>query len=90
MRRVALIIAAFALLAPVASFAQVPAPQPATAPAARPVKDKKVCKAEEETGSRLGRKTICRTQAEWDELSYRQRQEIERKSRLAPSVPSGG
>ena len=88
MKRVVLFAVCGALIIPAAAAAQAPAPQPA-APAAKPAKDKRVCKATEETGSRLGRKTICRTQAEWDEISFRQRMELERKSRLSAASPTG-
>jgi hypothetical protein len=41
-----------------------PAAQPQTQP--QLVKEKKVCRAEVNTGSRMGRSKICRTRAEWD------------------------
>ncbi|QDX27245.1 hypothetical protein FPZ54_15360 [Sphingomonas suaedae] len=35
---------------------------------AAPVKEKKICKAEAATGTRLARRKICRTAAEWDAI----------------------
>jgi hypothetical protein len=63
---------------------QTPAAQPAPAKV-KPVKEKKICKREEEKGSRLGGKTTCMTKAEWDEVSFRQRMEIERKIHQGPA-----
>lgn len=41
-------------------------PVPA-APEAKPAKEKKVCRAnDDQSGTRLGRRTTCKTQAEWD------------------------
>lgn len=42
---------------------------PTTAPAAPIDPDKKVCKTIKETGSRLGGKRECRTQAEWNRIA---------------------
>lgn len=41
---------------------------PAVAPATNPAEsdlDKVICKRQEETGSRLGARKVCRTRAEW-------------------------
>lgn len=47
--------------------------QPATTTPAAPVNpDKKICKTIKETGSRLGGKRECRTQAEWDRIAEEQ------------------
>lgn len=67
---------------PAADQASAAAPAPEKA---KPAKEKKVCKREEEKGSRLGGKTTCRTKAEWDEISYRQRMEIEAKIHQGPA-----
>lgn len=71
-----------------AALADPPASQPVSTPAsspAKPAKEKKICKREEEKGSRLGGKTTCRTKAEWDEMSFRERMEIERKIHQGPA-----
>ena len=39
------------------------------APAAPVDPDKKICKTIKETGSRLGGKSECKTQAEWDRIA---------------------
>lgn len=43
--------------------------QTSTAPAAPVDPNKKVCKTIKETGSRLGGKRECKTQAEWDRIA---------------------
>lgn len=50
-----------------ALFLLAAGPAPAAAPTIDP--GKKVCKTIKETGSRLGGKRECRTQAEWDRLA---------------------
>jgi hypothetical protein len=41
------------------------------------VKEKKICRAQETTGSRLASKRICKTQAEWDEIAANARNDVE-------------
>ncbi len=93
-RVAAIVFACGAMIAPAAALAagqQTTQAQPAATattgqPAqVKPRKDRLVCKQTEEKGSRLGGKRICRTQAEWDEASFQQRQELERKMYVAPS-----
>jgi hypothetical protein len=38
---------------------------------------KKICRAQETTGSRLASKRICKTQAEWDEIAANARNDVE-------------
>lgn len=45
------------------------APAAPAAPAAPVDPDKKICKTIKETGSRLGGKRECKTQAEWDRIA---------------------
>ena len=88
--RLVMIVACGALLFPAMAVAAEP-PQAtasqlaATPKAATPKKDKKICKKTGDTGSRLGGRTECRTRAEWDDASHRQRMEIERKLNTAPA-----
>ena len=42
-----------------------------------PVKEKKICRVQETTGSRLSSKRICKTQAEWDEIAANARNDVE-------------
>ena len=44
-------------------------------PAAKPVKEKKICKTvgEEEIGSRFGKERVCKTAAEWDKIDKQSR-----------------
>ncbi|WP_294269529.1 hypothetical protein [Sphingomonas yabuuchiae] len=46
-------------------------------PAPAPAKEKKICRVQETTGSRLGGKRICKTQAEWDEMAANARNDVE-------------
>ncbi|WP_343528687.1 hypothetical protein [Sphingomonas sp.] len=55
-------------------------------PAAPPVKEKKICRVEEKTGSRLGAKRICRTQAEWDAIAADARKDTDDASARLRSV----
>lgn len=47
-------------------------------------KDKVVCRTQTETGSRLNKKKICMTLAEWRDLSFRQGQSIEKRTAELP------
>ena len=60
-----LFLFASALLATAAPGDSAPAAGPA--PAAKPVKEKKVCRSDVSTGSIMP-KTTCKTQSEWDAL----------------------
>lgn len=42
-----------------------------------PVKEKKICRVQETTGSRLSSKRICKTQAEWDEIAANARNDVQ-------------
>ena len=44
----------------------VQTPAPATAPAAQPVKEKKICRVDTNDSSSRLRKRVCLTQSEWD------------------------
>lgn len=60
-----------ALVLAVTGVPAVGSSQPqAQQPAAKPVKEKKICKTlgEEEIGSRFGKDRVCKTAAEWDKL----------------------
>lgn len=46
-------------------------------PTPPPAKEKKVCRIEEKTGSRLGARRICRTQAEWDAIAADARKDMD-------------
>lgn len=58
-----MLIAAFGFAVALASAAPVGAEE-----AAPPLKEKKICKSEAPTGSRLSRRKVCRTAAEWDAI----------------------
>jgi Ni/Co efflux regulator RcnB len=69
-------------------------PPPAPAVAAEPADpdaNKEICKAQTSTGSRLAKKKVCRTKAEWDEINRIQRQDAEQMQRgdMAIRTPRG-
>lgn len=75
MRNVLSLMTAVALALPTVSHAQT-APTPLAPATAK--KDKMVCQTIESTGSRLGKQRVCRTAAEWAEVTAMDRREIER------------
>ena len=90
MIRLAVLAACGAMILPAAALAQATPEAPPVAPAPQPAKvtpkkDRLVCKTQEEKGSRLGGKRVCRPQAEWDQMAHEQRMEFERKMFVAPS-----
>ena len=69
-----------------ASEPQPPEPQPqATRSVADP--DQIVCRNVEEIGSRLSRRRICRTRAEWADLQLQERQVVDRVQSFKPCQP---
>jgi len=46
-------------------------------PVPAPVKEKKICRVQETTGSRLSSRRICKTQAEWDAVAADARNDVE-------------
>jgi len=92
MQRLAILAACAVLVAPGAVLAAGQAAGEAVKASntPKPIKDKSrkdrlVCKTQEQKGSRLGGQRVCRTQAEWDEMAYQQRLELERKMFVAPA-----
>ena len=79
-----------ALAAPAAAQGTAAAQQPApTAKAKDP--DRIICERQEEIGSRLGGKKICKTAAQWDEERQQERDALEKFQRQNTSTgsPSG-
>jgi hypothetical protein len=79
-----LMVACAALSVPMGAFAgqsePVPA-QPATIPAPSGAKsDRVICRTDDTTGSRITKKKICMTAAQWRESSYQAGQSVERRS----------
>lgn len=77
-----------------AAAAQITFVTPTTAPPSNAPKtgnsnDKVICEREEEIGSRLGGKKVCKTAAEWQEERRLQRQDIERIQQTTNQSPSG-
>ena len=59
------------------SQVSAPAQAPATAaPSVNP--NEKICQTQEETGSRLGKRRVCKTRAEWADFQLQERQQIEK------------
>lgn len=81
----------FAIAAAVgASAAAEPSLAPSTAPRANGGGDtgQIVCRNVEEIGSRLSRRRICRTRAEWEDLQLQERQVIDRVQSFKPCQPN--
>jgi len=81
-----------ALASPVA--AQVAAADPASAPSApQKAKDpnRMICEKQEELGSRLGGKKVCKTAAEWQEWRQQNRDALEdwQRQHTNPGTPAG-
>ena len=74
MRKLVFLLFTFAA---VPALAASPAQQaaPAQQQAAKPVKEKKICKTigEAEIGSRFGNERVCKTAAEWEKLDKQSR-----------------
>lgn len=62
------------------TLAQATAAAPQSAPDTLPADpNKKICVIEEETGSRLSGKRVCRTKAEWEQLKQQGRAMADRQ-----------
>jgi len=57
------------------------AAEEAKAPAAKPAKEPKVCRSEIDTGSRLGKRQVCRTAAEWQAIDDANGEALESRRR---------
>jgi opacity protein-like surface antigen len=76
-----------ALTMSAASAAQVTSIQTANpAPKGNWNPNKIVCEAFETTGSRLGRRTVCKTALEWRDLTAAHREGVEELQRMGTSV----
>jgi hypothetical protein len=86
------IIAATTLVLAGPALAQ-PAPAAAQPVAGQPVKDpnRMICEREEEIGTRLGARKICRTAAEWDAMRRANREQVDNWQRQNTSTgkPAG-
>ena len=63
---------------------------PAAAPTAKPQEEKKICRMVDATGSILGGKRVCRTKAEWAEISERARLQRESRANNNGALGMGG
>ncbi len=84
-------LAGTALVAATPALAQiVPADQ---ATSAQKPKDPNriICERDEETGSRLGAKRVCKTAAQWDALRHANREQVEdwQRQLTSPGKPAG-
>lgn len=71
--------------------AQAPEPQPAQTPAAKSSKDPNriICRTDDEIGSRIHKRKICMTAAQWRDVSHESGLATERREALV-SKPGGG
>ncbi|MCW4462599.1 hypothetical protein OK349_12850 [Sphingomonas sp. BT-65] len=70
---ISLILAVAASVAPIANDTPAPAPTPAP--------ERKICKVENSSASRLGAKRICRTEAEWKAAQDAVSRDLDRRER---------
>lgn len=59
-----------------------------TEPTPPPAKEKKICRAEQETGSRVG-KRVCRTKAEWDAIADQGNRDLQNAPQRMGSANGG-
>ena len=82
------LIMMFALAAPAAAQNAVPSQQ--SAPAAANDKgnpDRIICERQEEIGTRLGGKKVCKTKAQWDEERQQNRDTLDKFQQQNTSIP---
>jgi hypothetical protein len=89
------ILSMVALAAPAGAQITFDPPPAAPAHAASSTKDSKdtnriICERQEEIGSRLGGKKVCKSAAEWDEERRQQRDTVEKYQQQATGVPASG
>jgi hypothetical protein len=63
---------------------------PAPAQNANPAKPKLICETEEDIGSRLGRKRVCHTAEQWQQIKAETRDAIEKYQQQATGTPVSG
>ena len=66
---------------------ETPAPAPRTSTKSSGYSEQIVCRSVEQIGSRLSRRRICRTRAEWAELQEQERQVLDRVQSFRPCPP---
>jgi hypothetical protein len=76
----------FALAAFGAAAAQAPAAAPPPPQAKPAAEEKKICKREDMTGSRVAGKRVCRTKAQWDAITQQDQQALQEMTKLNPGV----
>lgn len=80
-------IALAALVAP--AFAQAQSTQAIEVVTEKPELDRMVCERQEQIGTRLGARKVCKTVREWLEMRRLQREDVERAQRNVNQEPSG-
>lgn len=79
------------LIATACLIAATPVLSQGTTPAqpqnANPAKPKLICETEEDIGSRLGRKRVCHTAAEWQRIKAESRDALEKYQQQATGTP---
>jgi hypothetical protein len=65
-------------------------PAPAKPQSAQSDKSKLICETQDETGSRLDRKRVCHTPAEWQQIKAESRDAIEKYQQQATGTPVSG
>ena len=81
-------VASIATVSPAQTSSSVPPQAAPSAASQKSASEEIVCKKFEVTGSRLGKKKVCRTRAQWLDDDLQTRQDIERVQR--PGTTKGG
>ena len=92
LKSLVIVLASLGLAAPAA--AQITFEDPATSPApSQKLKDpnRMICEKQEEMGSRLGGKKVCKTAAEWQEYRARNKEQVDdwQRQLTNPGKPAG-
>ena len=85
LKLVSLSAAALVVASPAFSQNAASAPQNAN-----PAKPKLICETEEDIGSRLGRKRVCHTAEQWQQIKAESRDAIEKYQQQATGTPVSG
>jgi hypothetical protein len=80
------------LAAPATGQTTAPAQPQQAAPAAKGDPNRIICERQEEIGTRLGGKKVCKTKAQWDEERLQERQALDKfqqqnRGTGAPGIP---
>lgn len=85
-----ILFAAGCLIVAAPALSQNTGPAPAPAKSSSPAKPKLICETEQDIGSRLGRKRVCHTAEQWQQMKAESRDAIDKYQQQATGVPTSG